>query len=155
MIGYKINTWYLEDNEAIGYKISPWYLEDNEGIGLILWDNTQAHRFFYQSGHWNIKHSIPTSSIKQISSFYKIIKWCDILNLQALPLYAKHTNRSREPLPQLFQPPFLHCNRKFFRSLFCNNRLFRRWAFFLSIQLLFPSVYNCPQIIFHLLNLNF
>ena len=90
-----------------------------------------------------------------MGSFYKIIKWCDNLNLQALPLYAKHTNRNREPLPQLFQPPFLHCNRKFFGSLLCNNKLFRRWAFFLSIQLLFPSVYNCPQIIFPLLNLNF
>ena len=138
----------------IGYKISPWYLKDNVEIGLILWDNTQAHRFFYQLGHWTIKHSMPTSSIKQMGSFYKIIKWCDNLNLQALPLYAKHTNKNRERLPQLFQSPFVHCNKKLFRSLLYNNILFRRWAFFLSIQLLFPIVYNCPQIIFPLLNLN-
>ena len=89
MIGYKISPWYLEDNEAIGYKISPWYLEDNVEIGLILWDNTQAHRFSYQLGHWIIKHSMPTSLIKQMGSFYKIIKWCDNLNLQALPLFSQ------------------------------------------------------------------
>lgn len=60
-------------------------LEDKEEIGLILRDNTQAHRFFYQSGHWTIKHSMPTPLIKQMGSFYKIslqIPFCLQLTLK-------------------------------------------------------------------------
>ena len=85
----------------IGYKISPWYLEDNVEIGLILWDNTQAHHFFYQLGHWTIKHSMPTSLIKQMDSFYKIIKWCDNLNLQVLPVFIRPNTQTQIENPSL------------------------------------------------------
>ena len=72
-LGSHNKQYTLYAQNAIGYKISPWYLEDKEEIGLILRDNTQASCFFYQSGHWTKKHSMPTSLIKQMGSFYKII----------------------------------------------------------------------------------